>query len=111
MTMQKYLKITVSDLDYLIAASHVLTIERGSADTEVDILFDLIAHTADGAGDTLGIRITASSIADLAGNKQQVGSIVNALESVLQQSWTNPFMTLTTKFPITGVAQIQKQFA
>ena len=46
MTMQKYLKITVSDLDYLIAASHVLTIERGSADTEVDILFDLVAHTA-----------------------------------------------------------------
>jgi len=108
--MVKYLKISLSDQHYLIPAHSIVTCEVGS-NTEVDILFNLVGHTATGAAEVLGIRLTATTASDAAKTKEQLNSIVDEIENALSTSWTKPFYVLEPKYPITGVAQLQEAWA
>lgn len=108
--MVKYLKISLSDQHYLIPAHSIVTCEVAS-NTEVDILFNLVGHTATGAAEVLGIRLTATTASDAAKTKEQLNSIVDEIENALSTSWTKPFYVLEPKYPITGVAQLQEAWA
>lgn len=108
--MVKYLKISLSDQHYLIPAHSIVTCEVG-ANTQVDILFNLVGHTATGAAEVLGIRLTATTASDAAKTKEQLNSIVDEIENALSTSWTKPFYVLEPKYPITGVAQLQEAWA
>jgi len=108
--MVKYLKISISDAHYLIPIHNIVTVEVG-ANTQVDILFNLVGEIATGAAEVLGVRLTASTASDAAKTKEQLNSIVDAMEEALSTSWTKPFYVLEPKYPITGVAQLQEAWA
>ena len=108
--MLKYLKIEISDVFYLIPIHSIITVEVGS-DTQVDILFNLAGHTATGAAEVLGVRLTATTASDAAKTKEQLNSIVDAIEEALSTSWTKPFYVLEPKYPVTGIAQLQEAWA
>ena len=108
--MLKYLKIEISDVFYLIPIHSIITVEVGS-DTQVDILFNLAGHTATGAAEVLGVRLTATTASDAAKTKEQANSIVNAIEDALSTAWTKPFYVLEPKYALTGVAQLQEAWA
>ena len=108
--MVKYLKISLSDQHYLIPAHSIVTCEVAS-NTEVDILFNLVGHTATGAAEVLGIRLTATTASDAAKTKEQLNSIVDAIEEALSTSWTKPFYVLEPKYPVTTIAQLQEAWA
>ena len=109
--MEKFLKVSLSDQDYLIKVNSILTVEQGSGTGEVDILYDIVAHTADGAGDTIGVQLVASTADDAAKKKEQINSIVEAIEDALSTSWNRPTYVLEPKYPITGINQVQIQWA
>tara|TARA_R110000823_G_scaffold312285_1_gene438851 strand:- start:217 stop:546 length:330 start_codon:yes stop_codon:yes gene_type:complete len=109
--MEKFLKVTLSSQDYLININHILTVEAGAGAGQVDILYDIVAHTADGAGDTIGVQLTASTADDAAKVKEQINSIVEAIENALSTSWNRPSFVLEPKYPVTGIAQVQIQWA
>ena len=104
--MVKYLKISLSDAHYLIPIHDIVTVEVG-ANTKVDILFNLVS----GAAEVLGVELTATTASDAAKTKEQLNSIVDAIEEALSTSWTKPFYVLEPKYPITGIAQLQEAWA
>lgn len=108
--MLKYLKIEISDVFYLIPIHSIITVEVG-ANTQVDILFNLAGHTASGAAEVLGVRLTATTAADAAKTKEQANSIIDAMEQALSTSWTSPYFELVPAYPITAVAQLQEAWA
>jgi|TARA_B100000900_G_scaffold398310_1_gene399548 hypothetical protein len=108
--MVKYLKISLSDAHYLIPIHDIVTVEVG-ANTKVDILFNLVGHSASGAAEVLGVELTATTASDAAKTKEQLNSIVDAIEEALSTSWTKPFYVLEPKYPITGIAQLQEAWA
>ena len=108
--MMKYFKISVSDADHLIPIQSILGIEVG-ANTEVDILYNVKGHGATGASEVLGVKITATTAADAAKTKEQLNSIVEAIENALTTSWTNPTYLLEPKYAITSVAQIEVEWS
>ena len=109
--MEKFLKVTVSDQDYLINVNHILTVEQGSGTGAVDILYDIVGHTATGVSEVIGVTLTASTADDTAKKKEQIGSIVEAIEDALSTSWNRPIFTISPKYPVTSVAQVEKQWA
>tara|TARA_R110000751_G_scaffold39556_3_gene93821 strand:- start:2472 stop:2801 length:330 start_codon:yes stop_codon:yes gene_type:complete len=108
--MVKYLKINLSDAYHLIPINNILGIEVGSA-TEVKILSSVTGHKATGASEVLGYTITATTASDAAKTKEQLNSIVNAIEIALGTSWASPFYTLEPKYPITAIAQIEAEWS
>ena len=109
--MIKYLKIEISDVFYLIPINSIITVESGDASENVDLLFSIAGHTATGAAEVLGVQLQASTYDDAAKQKEQVNSIVNAIEDALSTAWSKPFFVLEPKYAITGVAQIQEAWA
>ena len=79
--MVKYLKISLSDAHYLIPIHDIVTVEVG-ANTQVDILCNLVGHSATGAAEVLGVRLTATTAADAAKTKEQLNSIVDAMKKL-----------------------------
>tara|TARA_R100001015_G_scaffold2617_1_gene765 strand:- start:30733 stop:31062 length:330 start_codon:yes stop_codon:yes gene_type:complete len=108
--MVKYLKFRVSDADYLIPIQNMLGIEVG-ANTKVNILSSAVGHRATGVSEVLGYEITASTASDAAKTKEQLNSIVDAMEQALSTSWQSPYFELKPKYPITGVAQIEVEWS
>ena len=108
--MEKFLKISLSDAFHLIPIKNIIGVEVG-ANTKVKILYGMVGHRASGASQVLGFEITATTASDAAKTKEQLNSIVDAIESALQTSWTNPYYTLSPKYAITGVAQIEVDYA
>ncbi|MAO23176.1 MAG: hypothetical protein CMJ25_20680 [Phycisphaerae bacterium] len=108
--MEKFLKISLSDVYHLIPIKNILGIEVG-ADQTVNVLYNSVGHTATGASEVLGVAITAATADDAAKTKEQLVSIVDAIEKALQTSWLNPFYVLEPKFPITGIAQIEVEYS
>ena len=104
--MEKFLKISLSGAFHLIPIKNILGVEVG-ANTKVKILYNTVGHTATGASEVLGFEITATAADDAAKTKEQLNSVVDAIESALQTSWTNPYYTLSPKYAITGVSQIE----
>ena len=94
--MVKYLKVSLSDAYHLIPIQSILGIEVG-ANTEVKILTHNVGHTA--------------TAADAAKTKEQLNSIVDAIEDALQTSWTNPYYLLEPKYAITAIAQIEEEWS
>jgi aspartate ammonia-lyase len=110
LTMVKYLKVSLSDAYHLIPIQSILGIEVG-ANTEVKILTHNVGHTATGVSEVLGYKITATTAADAAKTKEQLNSIVDAIEDALQTSWTNPYYLLEPKYAITAIAQIEEEWS
>lgn len=108
--MDKFLKISLDDAYHLVPIKNILGIEVG-ANTKVNILYNSVGHTATGASEVLGVEITATTAADAAKTKEQLVSIVDAIEKALQTSWLNPFYVLEPKFAITGIAQIEVEYS
>jgi len=108
--MEKFLKISLSDAFHLIPIKNIIGVEVG-ANTKVKILYGMVGHRATGASEVLGFEITATTAADAAKTKEQLNSIVDAIESALQTSWTNPYYTLSPKYAITAVAQIEVEYS
>mgnify|MGYP003121869208 CR=1 FL=1 len=108
--MLKYLKISLSDASHLIPIQSILGIEVG-ADTEVDILYNVKGHGATGASEVLGVKLTATTASDAAKTKEQLNSIVDAIEQALQTAWTKPYFVLVPKYPITAIAQIEEEWS
>ena len=108
--MVKYLKISLRDAYHLIPIQSILGFEVG-ANTKVNILSHNVGHTATGASEVLGYEITATTASDAAKTKEQLNSIVDAIEDALQTSWTNPYYVLEPKYPITGIAQIEVEWS
>lgn len=108
--MEKFLKISLSGAFHLIPIKNILGVEVG-ANTKVKILYNTVGHTATGASEVLGFEITATAADDAAKTKEQLNSVVDAIESALQTSWTNPYYTLSPKYAITGVSQIEIAYA
>jgi hypothetical protein len=108
--MEKFLKISLSDAYHLIPIKSIIGVEVG-ANTKVNILYNTVGHTATGASEVLGVEIVASTAADTAKTKEQLNSIVDAIEMALQTSWTNPFYVLQPKYVITGVNQIEVEYS
>ncbi len=108
--MVKYLKISLSDAYHLIPIKSIIGVEVGS-NTKVNILYNTVGHTATGASEVLGVEIVATTAADAAKTKEQLNSIVDAIEMALQTSWTNPFYVLQPKYVITGVNQIEVEYS
>jgi len=82
--MEKFLKISLSD------AYHLIPIKNS---------------------EVLGVEIVATTAADAAKTKEQLNSIVDAIEMALQTSWTNPFYVLQPKYVITAVNQIEVEYS
>jgi hypothetical protein len=108
--MEKFLKISLSGAYHLIPIKNILGIEVG-ADTEVNILYNLVGHRATAASEVLGVKLTATTAADAAKTKEQLVSIVDAIEKALATSWLNPFYVLEPKFAITAIAQIEVEYS
>ncbi len=108
--MMKYFKISVSDADHLIPIQSILGIEVG-ANTEVDILYNVKGHGATGASEVLGVKITATTADDAAKTKEQVNSIVDAMEDALSTAWTKPFYVLEPKYAVTSISQIEEEWS
>jgi hypothetical protein len=108
--MVKYLKISLSDAYHLIPINNILGVEVG-ANTKVNILSNVTGHTATGASEVLGYEITATTAADAAKTKEQVNSIVAAIENAMATSWTSSTYLLEPKYAITGVAQIEVEWS
>ena len=108
--MMKYFKISVSDADHLIPIQSILRIEVG-ANTEVDILYNVKGHGATGASEVLGVKITATTADDAAKTKEQVNSIVDAMEDALSTAWTKPFYVLEPKYAVTSISQIEEEWS
>ena len=108
--MMKYFKISVSDADHLIPLQSILGVEVG-ADTEVDILYNVKGHGATGASEVLGVKLTATTASDAAKTKEQLNSIVDAMEDALSTAWTKPFFVLEPKYPVTAIAQIEEEWS
>jgi len=108
--MEKFLKISLSDAYHLIPIKNILGIEVG-VDTKVNILYNAVGHRATGASEVLGFEITATTASDAAKTKEQLNSIVDAIEKALQTSWLNPYYVLEPKYAITGVAQIEVEYS
>ena len=108
--MMKYFKISVSDADHLIPIQSILGIEVG-ADTEVDILYNVKGHGATGASEVLGVKITATTADDAAKTKEQVNSIVDAMEDALSTAWTKRCYVLEPKYAVTAIAQIEEEWS
>jgi len=108
--MVKYLKMSVSDTDYLIPLQNMLGIELG-ANSKVNILSSAVGHRATGVSEVLGYEITATTASDAAKTKEQLNSIVDAVEEALSTSWQSPYYELVPKYPITGVAQIEVEWS
>tara|TARA_A100000172_G_scaffold15110_2_gene7967 strand:+ start:481 stop:807 length:327 start_codon:yes stop_codon:yes gene_type:complete len=106
----KYFKISVSDADHLIPIQSILGIEVG-ANTEVDILYNVKGHGATGASEVLGVKITATTADDAAKTKEQVNSIVDAMEDALSTAWTKPFYVLEPKYAVTSISQIEEEWS
>ena len=109
--MEKFLKVTVSDQDYLINVNHILTVEQGSGAGTVDILYDIVGHSVTALSEVIGVTLTASTADDAAKVKEQIGSIVEAIEDALSTSWNRPSFVISPKYPVTSVAQVQKAWA
>ena len=43
--------------------------------------------------------------------KEQIGSIVEAIEDALSTSWNRPIFSISPKYPVTSVAQVEKAWA
>tara|TARA_R100001015_G_C4537905_1_gene102628 strand:+ start:143 stop:472 length:330 start_codon:yes stop_codon:yes gene_type:complete len=108
--MMKYFKISVSDADHLIPIQSILGIEVG-ASTEVDILYNVKGHGATGASEVLGVKLTATTADDAAKTKEQVNSIVDAMEDALSTAWTKPFYVLEPKYAVTSISQIEEEWS
>jgi len=108
--MVKYLKISLSDAYHLIPINSILGIEVG-ANTKVNILYNAVGHRATGESEVLGFEITATTASDAPKTKEQLNSIVDAIEDALCTSWTKPFFLLEPKYPITAVAQIEVEYS
>lgn len=108
--MEKFLKISLSDAYHLIPIKSILGVEVG-ADTKVNILYNTVGHTATGASEVLGVEIVATTATNAAKTKEQLNSIVDAIEMALQTSWTNPFYVLQPKYVITAVNQIEVEYS
>ena len=57
------------------------------------------------------IHDIVTTAADAAKTKEQLNSIVDAIEEALSTSWTKPFYVLEPKYPVTGIAQLQEAWA
>ena len=108
--MEKFLKISLSDAYHLIPIKNILGVEVG-ASTKVKILYNVVGHTATAASEVLGFEITATTASDAAKTKEQLNSIVDAIETALQTSWVKPYFVLEPKYVITGVAQIEVEYS
>tara|TARA_R100001440_G_scaffold16129_5_gene27359 strand:- start:31175 stop:31504 length:330 start_codon:yes stop_codon:yes gene_type:complete len=108
--MYKYLKISFSDAFHLIPLQSVLGVEVG-ADTEVKIFYNVKGHGATGASEVLGVKLTATTASDAAKTKEQLNSVVDAIEDALSTAWTKPFYLLEPKFAITAIAQIEEEWS
>jgi ribosomal protein S13 len=108
--MLKFLKVEVSDVDHLIPIHHILGIEVG-ADTQVQILTDIKGHGATGASEVFGYQLVATTASDAAKTKEQLNSIVDEIEKALATAWTRPIYTLSPKYTITAVGQIEEAWA
>ena len=108
--MLKFLKVEVSDVDHIIPINHILGIEVGN-DTQVQILTDIKGHNADEASQVLGYQLVATTASDAAKTKEQLNSIVDEIENALRTSWQQPIYTLSPKYPITAVGQIEEEWS
>ena len=108
--MEKFLKISLSDAYHLIPIKSIIGVEVG-ANTKVNILYNTVGHTASGASEVLGVEIVATTATDGPKTKEQLNSIVDAIEMALQTSWTNPFYVLQPKYVITAVNQIEVEYS
>ena len=52
-----------------------------------------------------GVQVDAAKV------KEQINSIVEAIENALSTSWNRPSFVLEPKYPVTGIAQVQIQWA
>ena len=77
--MEKFLKISLSGAYHLIPIKNILGIEVG-VDTKVNILYNSVGHRATGASEVLGVELVATTAADAAKTKEQLVSIVDAIE-------------------------------
>jgi hypothetical protein len=108
--MEKFLKISLSGAYHLIPIKNILGIEVG-VDTKVNILYNSVGHRATGASEVLGVELVATTAADAAKTKEQLNSIVDAIEKALATSWLNPYFVLEPKFAITSIAQIEVEYS
>ena len=108
--MEKFLKISLSDAYHLIPIKNILGVEV-EANTKVKILYNVVGHTATGASEVLGFEITATTASDAAKSKEQLNSVVDAIETALQTSCVKPYFVLEPKYVITGVAQIEVEYS
>jgi hypothetical protein len=108
--MLKYFKISLSDASHLIPVQSILGVEIG-ADTEVKILYNVKGHGASGASEVLGVKLTATTATDTAKTKEQLNSIVDAMEDALSTAWTRPFYVLEPKYAVTAIAQIEEEWS
>ena len=110
--MEKFLKVTHSDLTHVIPVKHILGVNVG-ANTKVNIFLNAVGHTATNAGETMAFVITATTASDAAKTKEQASAFADLIEEVLQQSWHKPVLDITSRLPyaITGIAQDQVDFS
>jgi len=80
--MEKFLKISLSDAYHLIPIKNIL-----------------------------GVEIVATTATDAPKTKEQLNSIVDAIEKALQTSWLNPYYVLEPKYAITAVNQIEVEYS
>ena len=59
----------------------------------------------------LGVKLTATTASDAAKTKEQLNSVVDAIEDALSTAWTKPFYLLEPKFAITAIAQIEEEWS
>ena len=100
--MQKFLKITFSNQDYIIPVKDIVDVKIGSGNTEVQILTSTVGHHAAAGMQVLGYLLTATGSSDAAKNKEQINSIIEAISEALSTSWTKPMYTLSPKYALTS---------
>ncbi len=108
--MLKFLKVEVDSVDHIIPVNHILGIEVGNTG-QVQILTDIKGQPADEASQVLGYQLVASDADDAAKTKEQLNSIVDEIEKALATAWTSPMYTLSPKYAITAVGQIEEEWS
>lgn len=107
--MKKFLKVTFSSQDYIIAIDDIIDVKIGSGNTEVQILTSTVGHQAAGGMQVLGYVLTATGSSDAAKNKEQINSIIDDISAALSTAWTKPMYALSPKYALTSApAHVQQ---
>jgi len=110
--MEKFLKITLSDAPFLIPIKNILHIEVG-ADTNIQVLYNNVGHTATGVSEVLGLQITATTATDATKTKEQLTSFAALVEESLTLPWNRPVLDITSRLPyaVTAITQIEEEWS